>query len=155
MTRGNAAIPWSCCAGSDSPGNSHCNMLHQRGCFYLLSNQARARLLYSAFAAMISGLLLVISIFTHSCSSSFFKTYAIYLQFVGLFCTTQLNQLLKQNRTETDDEMRDDHMDEMSSLSFQDKRRVHQQLMATKSGRTHRHADETQATRSKLLKSDT
>lgn len=59
MTRGNAAIPWSCCAGSDEPGNAHCNRLHQRGCFYVLSNTARTRLLHSAFAALISGLLLV------------------------------------------------------------------------------------------------
>lgn len=73
------------------------------------------------------------------------------LQFVGLFCTTQLNHLLKQNRNETD--ARDDHMDELSSLSFQDKRRVHQEMMA-KTSRTHRNVDEVSATRSKLLKSD-
>lgn len=85
-------------------------------------------------------------------NSHFWATF----QLVGLFCTIQL--AFQLSSTSNGDPISGPNMDELSSLSFSEKRRVHQEMMAATNGGGRRNGgglEEDPPNRGKLLKSPT
>lgn len=52
--RGAAAIPWSCCAGSNDPYTSECTVFYRRGCLGVIIKTVKTLLNFASLTAFVA-----------------------------------------------------------------------------------------------------